>query len=124
MLVTIRYCKVMIKFLQLLIRFYSDLIVIGVSLNEPHISDKNGTSDQFTRIYVEIWINGTSVMDSQKFMFENQIKKTRCYQHGLLTLHIRLIIYTFITQRITRIGWCACSSHTEFLLLLVICDQF
>ena len=73
MLVTIRYCKVMIRFL-LLIKFYSDLMVIGASLNEPCTSDKNGTSDQFTRIYVEIWINGTSVMHSQKFTFENQIK--------------------------------------------------
>ena len=35
--------------------------LIGVSLSEPHTSDKNGTSITFTKRYMEIWINGTSI---------------------------------------------------------------
>ena len=38
--------------------------VIGASLNEPQTSGKNGTSVAFAKIYVEIWINGTSIMCS------------------------------------------------------------
>ena len=40
--------------------------LIGASLSEPHTSGKNGTRTVFTKIYMEIQINGTSIMHSQK----------------------------------------------------------
>ena len=53
-----------------------------------------------TKIYVQIWINGTSVMCSQKFTFTNQVITYKCfwicvhyknnYWSCLLALHIRL----------------------------------
>ena len=36
--------------------------LIGTSLSEPHTSGKNGVSIAFVKIYVEIQINGASVM--------------------------------------------------------------
>ena len=83
-----------------------------MSLSEPHTSMKNGTSVAFVKIYVEIQINGITVMRSQKFTFKNQVITYKCfwmsvhhtknYQSSLLTLHIRLVCM-FITQRITRV---------------------
>ena len=52
-------------------RYYS--VMIGASLSEPHSSRRNGTNVAFTKIYMEIWINGMSVMHSQKFMFNKLI---------------------------------------------------
>ena len=43
-------------------------VVIGATLSEPHTSGKHGTSVAFTKIYMEIWINGTNIMYSQKFV--------------------------------------------------------
>ena len=43
-------------------------LFIGVSLSKPHTSGKNGISVTFAKVYVEIRINGTSVMRSQKFI--------------------------------------------------------
>ena len=45
--------------------------LIGATLSEPHTSGKNGASVAFVKTYVEIQINGTSVMCSQKFTFKN-----------------------------------------------------
>ena len=85
---------------------------IGASLSEPHTSGKNGMSIAFVRIYMEIQINGTNVMHSQKFTFKIQVIIYKCFQmcvhhtnicqSSLLTLHIRLV-RAFITQRITRV---------------------
>ena len=90
----------------------SVLSLIGVNLSEPHTSGKNGTSVMFTKVYVEIQINGTSGMRSQKFTFKNQVitykyfqmcvHHTNNYHSSLLTLHIRLV-HAFITWRITRV---------------------
>ena len=66
-------------------------IVIVMSLSEPHTSGKNGMSITFTRIYVEIWINGTSFMWSQKCMFKNWVILTNASG------------YVFITQTIIRV---------------------
>ena len=46
--------------------------LIGATLSEPHTNGKNGASIVFVKIYVEIQINGTSVMHSQKFTFKNR----------------------------------------------------
>ena len=85
---------------------------IGVTLSEPHTNGKNGMSIAFVRIYMEIRINGTNVMHSQKFTFKSQVIIYKCfrmcvhhtndYQSSLLTLHIRLV-RVFITRRITRV---------------------
>ena len=40
---------------------------------QAHTSVKNGMSITFAKIYVEIRINGTSVMRSQKFKFKSQV---------------------------------------------------
>ena len=64
-----------------------------------------------------MWINGMSVVRSQKFKFKNQVITYKCfqicvrpandYQSNLLALHIRLV-QVFITQRITRVVyWCS-----------------
>ena len=45
------------------------MLIIEMSLSEPHTSDKNGASVMFGKIYMEMWING-SIMCSQKFMFK------------------------------------------------------
>ena len=45
--------------------------LIGATLSEPHTSGKNGASVAFVKIYVEIQINGMSVMRSLKFTFKN-----------------------------------------------------
>ena len=58
----------------LLLVFSQLLMVIGISLSDPLISEKNFASIAFTKMYVEIWINDTSVMHSQKLMFKNQVK--------------------------------------------------
>ena len=80
--------------------------IIGASLNKPHTSWKNGMSISFTKINVNIWINGMSVMRSRKFTFKNWTITYKCfqmcvhhtnnYQSSLLTLHIRLV-RVFIT---------------------------
>ena len=82
---------------------------IGMSVSEPHTSGKDGMSIAFVRIYMEIWINGTNIMHSQKFTFKRQVIIYKCFQmcvhhtnncqSSLLTLHIRLVC-TFITRRI------------------------
>ena len=86
--------------------------VSGMSLSKPHTSWKNGTSITLTKIYMEIQINSTSIMHSQKFMSKNQVITYKCfrmcvyhtknYQSSLLMLHIRLACM-FITWRITRV---------------------
>ena len=43
-------------------------IPIGASLNMLYSSDKDGVSIMLTNIYVEICINGMSIMSSQKFL--------------------------------------------------------
>ena len=82
--------------------------VIGVSLNEFHTSGKNGTNIAFTKIYAEIWINGTSIMCSQRFTFKSRVITDKCFrlcvhhandhQSSLLTFHVRLV-HAFITQK-------------------------
>ena len=42
---------------------------------EPRANKKDGTSVVFIKIYVEIWINGTSIVRSQKVMFKNLVEK-------------------------------------------------
>ena len=66
----------------------------------------------FAKIYVEIQINGASVMCSQKFTFKNRVITYKCfqmcvhhandYQSSPLLLHIRLVL-TFTTQRISMV---------------------
>ena len=41
----------------------------------------NGMSIAFTKIYLEIWINGTSIVHSQKVMFKNQVKNYVTYKY-------------------------------------------
>ena len=72
--------------------------IIGASLSEPHTSWKNGTSVVFISIYVEIWINGTSVMHLWKFTFKNReiyfqmcVHHANAYQSSLLAFHLRLV---------------------------------
>ena len=47
--------------------------LIGATLSEPHTSGKNGVRVVLVKIYLEIQINGTSVMCSQKFTFKNWV---------------------------------------------------
>ena len=54
--------------------------LIGVTLSEPHTSGKNGVSVVFVKIYVEIQINGMSVICSQKFTFKNWVVTYKCFQ--------------------------------------------
>ena len=42
----------------------------GVSLSEPLTIRNNGTCIAFTKIYMEIWIIGISIMCSQKCTFK------------------------------------------------------
>ena len=49
-------------------------LIIGASLSEPHTSRRDGISVVFTKIYVEIWINGTSIMRSQKLHLKIGLK--------------------------------------------------
>ena len=46
-------------------------LFIRVSLSKPHTSGKNGMSVTFAKVYVEIRINGMSVMHLQKFIQES-----------------------------------------------------
>ena len=94
---------------------YIMLLVIGVSLSELCTSEKDGMNIAFTKVCVEIWTNGTSIMHSQKFTFKNWIKKItyKCfqmyihhanvYQSSLLTFRIRLV-RTFIKINETSPG--------------------
>ena len=60
-------------------------ILAAGSLSEPHTSGKNGmsegTSVAFAKIYVEIRINGTSIMRSQKFTIKNRVIIYKCDWH-------------------------------------------
>ena len=56
------------------------MAAIGVSLSEPHTSRKNCMSVVFTIIYMEIQINGTSVMHSQTLTFKNWVITYKCFQ--------------------------------------------
>ena len=47
--------------------------LIGTSLSEPYTRGNNGVSIAFLKIYVEIQINGTSIMCSQNFTFKNWV---------------------------------------------------
>ena len=48
--------------------------IIEASLSEPHTSRRDGMSVVFTKIYAEIWINGTSIMHSQKLHLKIGLK--------------------------------------------------
>ena len=50
---------------------FHNIYIIEASLSKPHTSGKNGTNVAFIKIYVEILINGMSVMRSQNFTFKN-----------------------------------------------------
>ena len=56
------------------------MAAIGVSLSKPLTSGKNRMSVVFTKIYMEIRINGTSVMHSQKLTFKNWVITYKCFQ--------------------------------------------
>ena len=45
-----------------------------MGLNEPHTSEKDGKSIVLTKIIVEIWISGTSVMHLQKYVYKSNLK--------------------------------------------------
>ena len=60
------YCNDIIHSVHKEITLYK--LFIGVSLSKPHTSRKNGMSIAIAKVYVEIRINGTSVMHSQKFI--------------------------------------------------------
>ena len=62
------YCNDIIHSVHKEISLYE--LFIGVSLSKPHTSGRNGMSIAFAKIYVEIRINGTSVMRSQKFIWK------------------------------------------------------
>ena len=76
-------------------------MIIEASMSKPHTSGKSGMSIAIKKIYVEIWIDGKSVMHSQKFTFKNRVTTYKCfwmfvhhvnkYQSSLLTLYIRLV---------------------------------
>ena len=55
-------------------------IIIGASLSEPYTSESAGTSVAFTKIYIKIWLNGTSVARSQEFTFKNRVKNQITYK--------------------------------------------
>ena len=46
--------------------------LIGVTVSKPHTSGKNGVNVAFVKMYVEIQIDGMSVMCSQKFTIKNR----------------------------------------------------
>ena len=54
--------------------------IYWVSLSKPHTSSRNGMSVAFTKIYVEIRINGTSVMRSKKFTFKHWVIPYKCFR--------------------------------------------
>ena len=49
---------------QVLLLLMKSKFLIGASLSESHTNDKDDTGIVFTKIYIEIWINGKSVMRS------------------------------------------------------------
>ena len=77
-------------------------VIIRASLSKPQTSKKNGTSVAFTKIYVEIQINGTTIMRAQKFKFINQVITYKCfrlcvhhtngYQSSLLTRDATIVV--------------------------------
>ena len=44
-----------------------------------HTSLKNGISITFPKLYVEMHINGISIMHSQTFTFKNQVITYKCF---------------------------------------------
>ena len=67
-------------------------LIIGAHLSKPHTSERNGTSVMFTKIYMKIWINGTSIMHSQNL----------CLKIGLKLDNLQMLPDVFIGQTITR----------------------
>ena len=55
-----------IKMLMVIVQSFFPSSLIQASLSELNTSRRNGTSVMFAKIYVKIWINGTSVMCLQK----------------------------------------------------------
>ena len=55
-----------VKMLMVIVQSLFPSSLIQASLSELNTSRRNGTSVMFAKIYVKIWINGTSVMCLQK----------------------------------------------------------
>ena len=60
-----------IKMLMVIVQTLYSSTLIWASLSELNTSRRNGTSVMFAKIYVKIWINGTSVMHLQKVYVYN-----------------------------------------------------
>ena len=92
--------------------------VIGVSINKPHTSRRNGMSVAFTKIYMGIQITGTSVMYSQKYALKNQVKSMITYKCFRMCLHHEKNYKRSLLTLHNKAG--ACIHHTRNYLSSVL----